>query len=95
MTTISIIGCICTVVGLCITLIMTVGKPIVNNTKMMTELTDAIKNLGDQFCRFEASNSDSHKHIHNRIDKHDEKLEEHEQQIHEHETRISILENRH
>lgn len=81
----TIIACICTVIGTIITISMTIGKPLMENTKIMTQLTDAVKVLTDQFSKFESNNYEAHKRMHERLD-------EEAVKINDHETRIKILE---
>lgn len=83
--TTTIIACICSVCGTVVTVVLAVGKPLIENTKTMTQLTMAIKHLTEEFKTFETGNHEDHKRIHNRID-------ESEKVLSNHETRIQILE---
>lgn len=81
----TIIACICSVCGTVVTIVLSVGKPLIENTKTMTKLTMAIEHLTEEFKTFEVDNHNDHRRIHDRIDKNDE-------QLNNHETRIEILE---
>lgn len=76
-----LIGCICTLTTTLITIIIAVGKPLIENTKSMTKLTSAVEQLTLQFGRFETNNHEAHKRIHDRIDKEENELKDHESRI--------------
>lgn len=86
-TLVAVISCVCTLAGTLVTIGLSVGKPLIENTKKMVVLTDAVAALTAQMEKFENNNHDAHKRIH-------EKLEADEKQISDHEVRLSILEHK-
>lgn len=78
-----VFGCLATIIGTGIS----IATPLVKNVKAMAELNASIKNLTDQFKKFEVNNHDDHKRIWNHNDKQDEAIQEHE-------TRIRLLEEK-
>lgn len=75
--TITVIGCVCSVIGTILTMAVTIGKPLINNTKTMTELITTINNLTNQFDTLETDNHVAHNRIHDRLDEVEEKVNEH------------------
>lgn len=74
---IAVIGCVCSVIGTILTMAVTVGKPLINNTKTMTELIMTINNLTHHLDTLEIDNHSEHNRIHDRIDEVEEKVNEH------------------
>lgn len=77
MTAITIIGCVCTVASV----VLAIGRPLMENTKSMAALTEAVKNLTEQFTGFEVNNTAAHKRIHERIDSEEKDIKDHENRI--------------
>lgn len=80
-----IIGAVLVALGTIVSVGFTIGKPLLQNVKIMTELNASIKALTEKFDAFEISNHDDHKRIWSKNDEQDEV-------IHRHETRITVLE---
>lgn len=78
-TTIAI--CICTVIGTVITVAGAIGRPLMDNTRSMTMLTEAVKNLSNELAKHETNNTAAHKRIHERIDRDERDLSDHEKRI--------------
>lgn len=85
MTLTTVICCICTLIGTLLAIVGAIGRPLMENTKSMTALTEAVKNLAAEFQKSENNNYEAHKRIHQRID-------DSEDDIKDHEKRIGILE---
>lgn len=77
----TLIACVCTLIGTLITIVVTVGRPLIENTKSMTKLTVAVENLAKQFEISENNNKDAHKRLHVRIDEAEKDLKDHENRI--------------
>lgn len=76
---VTIIACVCTVLGGAASvsaIAIAIGKPLVNNTKIMSELSVNVKNLAEQMKAFELGNSAAHKRLHDRIDKAEDEIKE-------------------
>lgn len=86
MNTNEMIGLIFVALGTILGVGVTVVKPIIQVTKIMTELNESIKVLTDKFDKFEINNHDDHKRIWKHNDKQDDVIQDHE-------TRIALLEN--
>lgn len=81
MTEWEVVGVLVVLVGLFIA----VGSPIIkytkDNTKVMTELTEAVKALTKDLTDLEKNNTDAHRRIWQHNDKQDEQLADHEKRI--------------
>lgn len=84
MTEWSIVEVIVVLIGL----FVTVGKPMVNNTKAMTELNCSLKQLTDQqketqdeLEEFKDKNTESHRRLWKHNEQQDAKLNEHDKEI--------------
>lgn len=86
MSTNEVIGALIIALGSILGVGTTIVKPLVQNVKAMTELTESVKALTEKFGNFEVNNHDDHKRIwtHN---------EEQDDLLNKHETRITVLEN--
>lgn len=85
MSTNEIIGALIIAVGTILSTGAIIVKPLIQNVKAMTELTESVKALTEKFNSFENNNHDDHKRIWSHSEEQDSLLNNHE-------TRISVLE---
>ncbi len=75
----TIIACVCTELGgvlSTLSIASILGKPLVENAKIMSELSTTIKTLTEQMRNFEVGNNSAHKRIHERIDHAEDEIKE-------------------
>lgn len=85
MSTNEIIGALIVASGAILSTGAIIVKPLIQNVKAMTELTESVKALTEKFNTFENNNHDDHKRIWTHNETQDTVLNDHE-------TRISVLE---
>lgn len=70
-----------TVVIALVGLFMTVGAPIIKQTKTMTKLDATMEQLSEKLMALESRNTDAHRRIWNKNEEQDQKLNDHEIRI--------------
>ena len=62
-------------------LFVTVGAPLMKNTKQMTELNVNLRNLTEEHAEYEKHNSEAHRRLWQHNGEQDEKIQEQETEI--------------
>lgn len=81
------VGWVVIALGVIISLYYTVCRPMIENSKAMTELTCSMRELSSKLIALENNNTESHRRLFKNLDKQAATLQDHETRIHDLENR--------
>ncbi len=77
------IGIVLIALASIVSLFLTVGKPLMDNQKVMIELTITMKNLSQKLTELESNNHDAHRRLWAKNEELAHTLEDHELRLHD------------